>query len=352
MKTSLPTISFILFSLSGALMISGCKDKNDKPSLPPPVRVTVMPVSPSEETPSNEYSATVSSENSTTVSFSVPGTIQNLYAREGQKVAKGQVLGRLKAGDYQSSLNIAEAELAEATDAYQRLKKLHDANALPDIKWVEIQQKVKQAENATQIARRALEDATLKAPATGVINRKFANEGQTILSVEPIYEIISTDGLNVDVSVSENAIGSFKVGQKARVSFESPSLPSVEGKVSSKTVAADPVTRSFTVKIAIPNPEGNILPGMIANVIFESISDANDAIAGTILPAQSVLLNEDNRYFVWVVKNGIALRKFVETDQLAPGGVLVTSGLEKNDSVIVAGMQKVGTGTRVIALTK
>lgn len=89
------------------------------------------------------------------LSFSVPGTITDFYVEEGQRVAKGQVLARVRSDSYVNAGNIADAELAEARDAYARLKKLHDADALPEIKWVEVQNKLKQAENAAEMSRRA-----------------------------------------------------------------------------------------------------------------------------------------------------------------------------------------------------
>ncbi|MDE7419188.1 MAG: efflux RND transporter periplasmic adaptor subunit, partial [Muribaculaceae bacterium] len=66
-----------------------------------------------------------------------------------------------------------------------------------------------------------------------------------------------------------------------------------------------------------------------------------------ILPSQAVLLSSDNHQFVWVVKNGKAQRKEVVADELSANGVYVRSGLVQGDSIIVAGMQKVSTGTEV-----
>lgn len=328
----------------------GCKDKKDKPTVAPPVKVTVMAVSTSDVSSNRVYSGTVSSSETTNVSFSVAGTITNLYASEGQKVGKGQLIGKVRDAEYQNALNIANAQLAEAQDGYERLKKLHDANALPDVKWVEMQQKLKQAQNAAEMAQRTVNDALLHSPVSGTVTRKFADVGQSVLPVQPIYEIVSTDNLTIDVSVSENEIGGFKVGQGASVAFESADIPALQGKVTQKTVVADPITRSYTVKVGIDSDKGKILPGMIGNVTFQAPESVGEEHAAIVLPSGSVLLNEDNRLFVWIVKNGLAERRFVTADELSDNGIIVKSGLAPNDSVIVAGMQKVGTGTKVIAI--
>ncbi len=282
------------------------------------------------------------------VSFSVPGRITDIYVSEGQRVAKGQVLARVSADNYVNAGNIADAELAEARDAYARLKKLHDADALPDIKWVEVQNKLKQAENAAHISNRAVADATLHAPVSGVVGRKLASVGQTVAAAEPVLELVTVNDLRIAVSVPESEIGDIAEGQTAIVSFKSLGIDSVAGRVALKSVVADPLTRAYTVKISIPNANGRILPGMVGDVVIPHSAVKSEASAGgVLLPSQAVLLGSDNRQFVWVVSQGKAERRFVTTDNLSSGGILVTDGLSPSDSVIVAGMQKVGTGTPV-----
>lgn len=341
--------AFIAITIS-VLLMSGC-GKKEKPTPLPPVKVTVEAVSPHNSGHDIVYSGTVSASNTTSVSFVVPGTITALYANEGEKVSKGQLLGKVRSGDYENAKNIAEAELAEAQDAYQRLKKLHDANALPDVKWVEIQQKVAQAKNAVEMADRALNDATLHSPVAGTVSRRLADVGQTVLSVQPVYEIVSTDELTIDIPVSENNISKISVGDKAQISFDGQAIGDLEGKVIRKSVVADPLTRTYAVKISLPHLQGKILPGMVGSVKFNE--EANDSLSPImVLPSQAVLLNSDNRNFVWVVKDGKAHRRFVVADELAAQGVIVKEGLVPGDSVIVEGMRKVGNGTQVIALTK
>lgn len=340
----------ILFGFGGI----SCKDKKkESPTVAPPVKVSVIQIRGNSQIESREYPATVKAGSSTTLSFSVSGTVESLFAKEGQKVSKGQLLGKVRSGDYENAKNIAYAQLAEAQDGYERLKKLHDANALPDIKWVEIQQKLAQAQNAAEMADRTLRDASLYSPVGGTVSQKFVEPGQTVIPVQPIYEIISTDNLEVVVPISENEISKFKTGQKAKISFDTPGIEPIEGKVTNRAITADPLTRSYEVKVSLPLTNGKILPGMIANVEFEKPESAsNDVEAQSqseniILPSGSVLLNHDNRWFVWVVKDSVAQRRFVEVDEFVTNGIAVTSGLKEGDFVIVEGMQKVGSGSKV-----
>lgn len=341
-------LGFPLLLILSLLEASCNKKKEEAPTIAPPVKVKVLNISEERERNYREYSGTVSSETSTNVSFSVTGTILELYVQEGDKVKKGQILGKVKSGDYENAYNIAQAQLAEAQDGYERLKKLHDANALPDVKWVEIQQKLKQAQNMADMAQRTLNEAILKAPMNGTITKKFADKGQNVMPVEPIYEISSTGDLAIEISVGENEIGSFEKGESAKVSFQFPELSDLEGKVIQKAYTADPLTRSFKVKVSIPNSDDRILPGMIGTVTFNNPDYPDSKTENIILPSGTVLLSQNNKWFVWVVKDSVAQRKFVEVNELVDNGILIKNGLQSGDLVIVEGMQKVGTGSRVI----
>lgn len=330
-------------------LLTSCH-KQEKPLPQAPARIEVKVAgTPGEAAGGTIFSGTVEYADASIVSFSVPGTISKIYIEEGQKVSKGQLIARVESGSLSDARNIAQAALEEARDAYNRLKKLHDANALPDIKWVEIQSKLKQAENAAAMADRAVNDASIYAPISGYVAQKFANDGQTVVPAEPVAKIVALDRLQVVISVPENEIEAFGDAAEATVTFDLADNLTVKGKLNSKSVVADPLTRAYTVKFDINNAGGKILPGMIGSVTVSGLTNeaAVANISGTTLPSQAVLLASDNRQFVWVVKDGEAMRKFVVADELTPSGVTVRSGLAPGDSVIVAGMQKVSTGTPV-----
>lgn len=333
-------------------ILSGC-NKHEQAVAEGPVRVDVKVIGTTDTKYAGQnYSGTVEAADASTVSFSVPGTITKIYVKEGQKIAKGQLIAQIKSESLTNSRNIAQAELEEARDAYQRLKKLHDANALPDIKWVEIQAKLKQAENAAALADRAVNDASIYSPINGYVAQKFADDGQNVIPAEPIVKVVNLNDLQIAISVPENEIASFGEETTATITFDVANNLTLKGKISRKAVVADPLTRSYTVKFDIDNSNGAILPGMIGSVSVDrgKNSDTTGLQNVVTLPSQAVLLSSDNKQFVWMVKNGKAVRKDVMADELSTDGVTVKSGLNAGDSVIVAGMQKVSTGTRVTAV--
>ena len=342
--------------LCSLTLISYSCRKTDRPQQAQDVRVDVQVINPADSASSSSgasYSGTVASEEETMLSFSLPGTITNIYVKEGQKVAKGQVIARIKSESLNNEKNIAVAELEQVRDLYNRLKKLHDQNALPDVKWVEVQQKLKQAENAVAISNRAVGDATITAPISGYVTEKLADEGQSILPSQPVVKIVNTGNLQISIAVPEETIGRFGKKASARITFDALGDISVEGTLAHKDVVADPLTRAYNVKFNIPSADGKILPGMITNVEVAGLDPATGDIASRnyVVPSQAVLLSADNRQFVWVVENGKAARKYVTADEFRTDGVAIESGLAPGDTLIIAGMQKVSTGTPVITTT-
>ena len=344
----LSRIGFTFAAASILFTLPSCGN-NEKPTVQPPVRVSVEVMGGATQGAAQQgFSGTVESADESTVSFSVPGTITRIYVDEGQMVTKGQVLASVNSNDLTNTSNMAQASLDEARDAYNRMKKLHDANALPEIKWVEAQSKLKQAENAAALARRGVSDATIHAPISGYVTEKIADDGQNVLPSQPVLKIVNLNDIRVSISVPEEEISYFVPGCRATIVFAALDGLTLDGKMTHKSVVADPLTRSYDVKFDIPNVDGKILPGMIASVDVEGLQTAA-ATPGTtfVLPSQAVQLEADNSLFVWVVKNGKAYRKVVTADELSDKGAVVKSGLCAGDTVIVAGMQKVCTGSDV-----
>lgn len=327
--------------------LNSCGLKKEKITAAPPVKVEVLAVSQSDVADSRTYSGTIESGDGSEVSFSVPGTIKNIYVAPGQKVSKGQLLADLEDGSLVNSANIAEATLAEAKDAYARLKKLHDANALPDIKWTEMQSKLTQAENAAAMARRAVKDARIYAPVSGIIAEKTADVGQTVVPAVPVMKIVALGDVKVSISVPENEIAAMKPGREATVAIDALDGETRQAVLTEQGVVANPLSRAYDVKFRISNADGKLLPGMLCSVKLAPQADVEEQTS-IVLPPQAVLLSADNRNFVWLANGGKAQMRYIEQGGITADGIIVSSGVNPGDSVITAGMQKISNGTSII----
>jgi RND family efflux transporter MFP subunit len=289
------------------------------------------------------YVGTVEEATSVAVSFTGMGTIKQVHVGEGQRVRKGQLIAEIDKTQAQNALATAQAMHKQATDAYNRMKQLHENKSLADIKWVEVQSKVEQAEASLAAAKKMLEDCEIHAPMDGIVGKKWVSAGETALPSQPVLTILDIKTLKVKVSIPEKEISTIKHNTSSFISIEAIGDKTLEGGKIEKGVVADALTHTYDIRIALPNPDAEILPGMVAKVYLH----AGDSIQGMYLPVRSIQQSADGKHFVWVVKGGKAHRKDITMGKTMGNRIEVISGLDKDDHVITNGYQKVSEGTEV-----
>lgn len=329
----------------GSLVSCG-HDSKDNRQARPAVRVKTVTVAGYGVTDRSSYSGTVEEGSGTSVSFATAGTIRTLGVSEGDHVRKGQLIGTLDDGSLRNAYDIAKATLEQARDAYNRMKILHESNSLPDIKWVDVQSKLSQAQSAAEIAKIALEDAKLYSPVSGVVAEKMASVGQNVAPGIPVVRIVDINSVKVAISIPENEVSGFADGMKAAITTQANPGAVYTGRLVEKGINANPLSRSYMVKFHVDNPGGKLLPGMICDVTMDKTSTAH----GMILPVSAVLLAADNSNFVWLDSAGVAVKRVVTVSEMLPEGVVIDSGLSGGEKVIVAGMGKVSKGMKVTSV--
>lgn len=327
-----------------AVMLSACNAENDKSqATDEAVKVEVTQVKTATADRTSRYSGTVEEESGTLLSFAVGGTVSRVLVDEGDRVGKGQLIATLDAEQLTHNHAAAQAALAQAEDAYKRMEQLHGKGSLPEIKWVEAQTALERARASEQTARRQLADCRLYAPFSGVISKKFAEKGQNVGARTQIAKLVAVGRMKVKIAVPESEMAQISVGQKADVTVEALGTAPIQGTVTEKGVAADPLSRSYEVKISLPKAGGKLLPGMVADVALRG----GTSPAACILPAHIVQIDERNNEFVWLAVKGKAVKRIITVGGFTTDGVTVTSGLADGDMVITAGAQKVSEGMRV-----
>ena len=327
-----------------AVMLSACNAENNKgQAADEAVRVEVTQVKTATSDRTSRYSGTVEEESGTLLSFAVGGTVSRVLVDEGDRVGKGQLIATLDTEQLTHNHASAQAALAQAEDAYRRMEELHGKGSLPEIKWVEAQTALQRARASEQMARKQLADCRLYAPFSGVISKKFAEKGQNVGAGTQIAKLVAVGRMKVKISVPESEMAQITVGQKADVTIEALGGASMQATVTEKGVAADPLSRSYDVKLSLPKADRKLLPGMVADVALRG----GNASMACILPAHIVQIDERNNEFVWLAVGGKAVKRIVTVGGFTADGVTVTSGLADGDMVITAGAQKVSEGTRV-----
>lgn len=327
-----------------AVMLSACNAENNKgQAADEAVRVEVTQVKAATADRTSRYSGTIEEENGSLLSFAVGGTVSRVLVDEGDRVGKGQLIATLDTEQLTHNHASAQAALAQAEDAYRRMEELHGKGSLPEIKWVEAQTTLQRARASEQMARKQLADCRLYAPFSGVISKKFAEKGQNVGAGTQIAKLVAVGRMKVKISVPESEMAQISIGQKADVTIEALGGASMQATVTEKGVAADPLSRSYDVKLNLPKADRKMLPGMVADVALRG----GNASMVCILPAHIVQIDERNNEFVWLAVGGKAVKRIVTVGGFTADGVTVTSGLADGDMVITAGAQKVSEGIRV-----
>lgn len=338
----------LLHGAAGAAMLllfTSCQEKRTIAPLPAGTSVRVMTVSDSRSHYEQNYSGTVEEESSASLSFQAAGSIRQVYVSDGMSVKKDQKLAELDPVSLKNAHDAALSTLQQAKDAYKRYEQLHKKGSLTEIQWTEVQTKLQQASAMEGIARKNLENAVLKAPFNGIIADKTIETGVTVLPGVPVMKIVTIDRVNVKIPVPENEIADTRIGQQASIVVPALKNKRFSGRITEKSVTANPISRTYNVKISIENPEHELMPGMVCKV---DIRDESNHLAGIVIPNSCVQIDYAGQAFVWLVRNGMATKRIITVGGLTENGTLVTNGLDGGEKLIVEGSQKVSEGSNVI----
>ena len=333
-----------VYALALLFLVVSCKGKKEEATADEAIPVKVETVSTTTATGEHNYVGTVEENTGSSLSFSVMGTVEKVLVTEGQSVSKGQLLAVLNKATLMNTYNAAHSSLKQAQDAYKRLTQLHESGSLPEIKYVEIQTQLQQAEAAESIAKKNLSDCNLYAPFSGVIAKKSIDPGMNVAPGIESLKLVTIDKVNVKVSVPENEIARVKKGATAQVDVAALNHKSFEGKIDEKGVIANPLSHTYEVKVKLNNPHRELMPGMVCEVY---ISSSDQQQGGILVPNSAIQILDTGERFVWLAKNGKAERRIVGTGELTNQGVVVTSGLSAGDQVIIEGNQKVSEGMKI-----
>lgn len=317
---------------------------NEKKSGKRAVKVGIETVSDGASCIGNEYVGTVESSSETVLSFELGGNITRILVNEGDKVVKGQRLADVSPTSLKNSYEASVATLAQAKDAWHRMKKLHEEGVVSEIKWVEIDTKLKQAESAERISREQLSHTSIVAPFSGVITGRIGEVGMNVLPGQPVLKLADMSSVDVVFSVPEGDITKVRIGERADVKVDAIGGTVYEGIVKEKGTVADKVSHSYNVRLQLSKVDGRLLSGMVCSVRRKSQELSNQVV----IPMGAVELDTDNTRFVWTVVAGKAHRKNIVVGEFLNGGVHVLNGLNVGDKLIVHGTQKVCEGMSVV----
>ncbi len=326
-----------------------------------------MPPSPVRFTEAEEHSVhrsiklpgTAESPTSSLVATPVAGIVVALESREGTSVTQGRVLARLDTVNLELQLETLMAQLKEAR---ARLKlaenNLSRARDLFDSEVVAQQQLDDASSEFTAwqgrvealTARKSridmdLERSSIRAPFHGVVVSEETEIGEWLAIGDPVVELLSLDALDVRVEVPERFFQNLVPDGEASVSFKSLPDLAIRGKIIAIIPRADPQARTFPVKVRIPNREGRIGVGMLAQVELL----AGESYRATVIP-KDALLTHGTENFVFVLQGDDTVhRTAVEPGDGIGAWIVVRGDIQPGQRVITRGNERLEEGQSVAA---
>lgn len=310
------------------------------------VKVNVLTVSDGTTGGFHEYVGTLEEAAASTLSFGVGGRVTAVYVKDGQHVVAGQLLASVDKSSATNAFNAAKATLNRAQDGYDRARQVYEKGSLPEVKMIEVQTQLDQAQSMYDMARKSLDDCNLYAPTSGTIDGRMIEKGSSVTAFQPVMRLLDLSSLYVKMSVPEVDISSVRVGDSVRVlvsAVADSNGPTFRGMVEERRVSADAMSHSYLVRIRMQANQRGLLPGMVCRV---RLAD-RQVRHGVEVPSRAVQLMDKGARYVWVVNDGTAHRRHVKIGDLTRTGVLVTEGLNEGDCVMIDGMMKVSEGTKV-----
>ena len=227
----------------------------------------------------------------------------------------------------------------------KRYQMLYDNGSLPEVQWVEIQSKVAQAQSQLEIARKNLADCQLTAPVNGIIGKKMVRAGETALPSQAVVTILDISTVKVKVAIPEAEVSGISANTPTLIEVEAAEKEVSGGKIE-KGVQADALTHTYDIRIHVPNNDGKLLPGMVANV---SITASNGEKNLYNVPITAVQKKADGSLFVWMVdEENTAYRKAVSIGETIGNRIAITQGISPDERIVTEGYQKLSEGTRVV----
>ena len=292
------------------------------------------------------YSGTVEAAQTIPLTFQSSGTVEQVLVQEGDVVRKGQLLAVVNKADNQSIYNSSLAMYEQAKDGYDRLKQVYDKGSLSEVKWVEMETNLKQAESQLQIAKNNLDKCNLYAPTSGIVGKRSIEPGQSAMSSLSPIELVKIETVSVKISVPENEIGKIKKGMTATFTISALDNKNFEGTITNVGVVADQFSRTYEVKMTVNNSNLEMKPGMVCDVVLNTTTEKELVV----VPYNSVSKDTEGNSFVYIVSpdQKSVKKQIITVGDYQSSGVEVLSGLTANQTIVVEGKEKLLDNSLII----
>jgi len=321
----------------------------EKPKVNKTIKVEVMNVGLNTNNSQSKvaYNGTIEADVAIKSSFQVSGNVVHVPVSIGDFVKKNQLIAQIDATIYSSQYEQQLAQVRLAKENYERINNVFQKGSIAEIRMLEARSQYEQAQAAAKMTYENVRHAKLYAPMDGYVSDKMMDVGDLAQPGQPVVEIVNINAVKAVFPIPDGEINSITKGDSANVNL--PTLDkSIIGIVDEVSIQSNQGSPVYTAYVKLNNPDKQIKPGMTCNVrLQDNVDNGKNVKEVIVIPSESIAVTEDGKQYVYIVDNGIAERKYIETGELYDSGIVVKKGLAKGDHLIISGYHKLTQSTPV-----
>lgn len=275
------------------------------------------------------------------------GSLVALNVKAGQKVSKGQVLGRVDDAGLSQQVAQLETQLALAKTTYERQKRLWDQKIGSEIQFLQAQTSMQSQQKAVAQARAQLSKTLIKAPFSGTIDEVFVERGQVVApSPQGLMRIVNINNMYVSTNVPETYISQVKSGSEVLVEIGSLGK-TYKGKIRKVGNYIDPSNRTFSIEVAVPNPDNLLRPNQVAKLKIIDYTSKN----AIVVPSNAIQEDAQGNQFVYIAENPsgntATAKKVIVKPGKSSGNFTEVSGVDANATIVTEGANTLSDGMKL-----
>src|SRR6056300_1235997 len=310
-------------------------------------RVTSIEVAPSTFVHYFDVFGLVEADKSINLYPTASGKVAKIHVRNGQRVAKGQLLMTLDTDILASSLKELENGLALAKTVFEKQERLWMNEQIgSEIQYLQTKNNYDGLVQKVTTLKEQIALSEIRAPFAGAIDNIFAKEGEIAAPQMPSMRLVNTSGVYVKADVPESYANRVRVGTPANVAFTSMDYE-VAAEVLQVGQFIQSGNRTFSINVSLPADPGTVKPNQMMHVALQDYTN-NTALA---VPSSLIQQDVEGNDFVFVLENKGAYSEvakvFVKTGLSYEGRTEIKSGIEAGAQLVDKGSRSVRTGQRV-----
>lgn len=353
-------LSLALVAAVCALLLAACGRQAETEAAPPPRPVRTATVEKREASTPLTFTGGIEAEDEVSVAFRISGRLLANDTKIGDRVEAGQLLARLESQNElnalrqaQSALAAAQGQLTQARNHYERQETLLAQGWTTRANFEVATQAQQTAQSQVEAAEAQLSAAhdlvsftELRADAPGTITATGPSAGEVVQAGQMIAKIARQDGRDAVFDVPAQLVRSASTGLQVTVSLTNDPKVTAQGRIRQIAAQADPVTRTFEVKVGLTDPPAVMQLGATVNGRVETSS-------GPVIDIPATALTRMNRQpAVWIVdpSTNMVTARNVDVLRFDQAQVIISQGLDAGEIIVTAGVQALHPGQKVRVL--